>query len=92
MNTTVMPIYTLNLLRKHTKKIQPLIPEKRKHTRYGNIYLKRLFWSPSRRSLLGKARFSSYSNELQSYLKILAWKLIPDRGLCFPMVSKLFLV
>lgn len=57
-----------------------------------NIYLKRLFWSPSRRSLLGKARFSSYSNELQSYLKILAWKLIPDRGLCFPMVSKLFLV
>lgn len=40
----------------------------------------------------GKARFSSYSNELQSYLKILAWKLIPDRGLCFPMVSKLFLV
>ena len=46
----------------------------------------------ARRSLLGKARFSSYSNELQSYLKILAWKLIPDRGLCFPMVSKLFLV
>lgn len=46
----------------------------------------------SGRSLLGKARFSSYSNELQSYLKILAWKLIPDRGLCFPMVSKLFLV
>lgn len=31
MNTTVMPIYTLNLLRKHTKKIQPLIPEKPKN-------------------------------------------------------------
>ncbi|EEP21812.1 hypothetical protein BIFANG_02204 [Bifidobacterium angulatum DSM 20098 = JCM 7096] len=30
MNTTVMPIYTLNLLRKHTKKIQLLIPEKPK--------------------------------------------------------------
>lgn len=31
MNTTVMPIYTLNLLRKHTKKIQLLIPEKPKN-------------------------------------------------------------
>lgn len=47
---------------------------------------------PAGGACLGKARFSSYSNELQSYLKILAWKLIPDRGLCFPIVSKLFLV